>query len=406
MENNKVDVIILGGGPGGYTAALYCARAGLSAMVLEKMWPGGQMATTSRVDNYPGFEEGVDGIELSGKMQQSAERFGVVTQIGEVLSIDLESQPKVIRTGKGDLEAKAVILATGAAPRTLGIPGEDELRGRGMAYCATCDGMFYRNRTVVVVGGGNSAVADALFLAKICKKVYIVHRRDTLRASKTYMKTLEKTENIEFVWDSRVVEVLHDDLVTGVKVENVKTGDVTELSCEGVFVAVGRTPNTDMFKGVLDLDGQGYLIADETTRTNIPGVYAVGDVRTKPLRQIITAASDGAVASKFIEDYFVQLCGRNHKAKSLRYKSEPNRFFVQTPENYEVGELNLEPTTDNTFIITHVGVDNSYNGLGIAKELVRQTVEAARQNHWKLIPRCPFAKVEYDKHPEYKDTLA
>ena len=308
MENNKFDVIILGGGPGGYTAALYCARAGLSTMVLEKMWPGGQMATTSRVDNYPGFEEGVDGIELSGKMQQSAERFGVVTQIGEVLSIDLESQPKVIRTGKGDLEAKAVILATGAAPRTLGIPGVDELRGRGMAYCATCDGMFYRNRTVVVVGGGNSAVADALFLAKICKKVYIVHRRDTLRASKTYMKTLEKTENIEFVWDSRVVEVLHDDLVTGVKVENVKTGDVTELSCEGVFVAVGRTPNTDMFKGVLDLDGQGYLIADETTRTNIPGVFAVGDVRTKPLRQIVTATADGAVASKYAEEYLAELC--------------------------------------------------------------------------------------------------
>ena len=308
MENNKFDVIILGGGQGGYTAALYCARAGLSTMVLEKMWPGVQMATTSRVDNYPGFEEGVDGIELSGKMQQSAERFGVVTQIGEVLSIDLESQPKVIRTGKGDLEAKAVILATGAAPRTLGIPGEDELRGRGMAYCATCDGMFYRNRTVVVVGGGNSAVADALFLAKICKKVYIVHRRDTLRASKTYMKTLEKTENIEFVWDSRVVEVLHDDLVTGVKVENVKTGDVTELSCEGVFVAVGRTPNTDMFKGVLDLDGQGYLIADKTTRTNIPGVFAVGDVRTKPLRQIVTATADGAVASKYAEEYLEELC--------------------------------------------------------------------------------------------------
>ena len=156
----------------------------------------------------------------------------------------------------------------------------------------------------------------------------------------------------------------------------------------------------------MDIDEAGYIIADETTQTNVEGVYAVGDVRTKPLRQIITAASDGAVASKFIEDYFVQLCGRNHKAKSLRYKSEPNRFFVQTPENYEVGELNLEPTTDSTFIITHVGVDNSYNGLGIAKELVRQTVEAARQNHWKLIPRCPFAKAEYDKHPEYKDTLA
>lgn len=266
------------------------------------------MATTSRVDNYPGFEEGVDGIELSGKMQQSAERFGVVTEIGEVLSIDLKSQPKIIRTGKGDLEAKAVILATGAAPRTLGIPEEDELRGRGMAYCATCDGMFYRNRTVVVVGGGNSAVADALFLAKICKKVYIVHRRDTLRASKTYMKTLEKTENIEFVWDSKVVEVLHDDLVTGVKVENVKTGEVTELACEGVFVAVGRTPNTDIFKDILDLDGQGYLIADETTKTNIPGVFAVGDVRTKPLRQIVTATADGAVASKYAEEYLAELC--------------------------------------------------------------------------------------------------
>ena len=177
-----------------------------------------------------------------------------------------------------------------------------------MAYCATCDGMFYRNRTVVVVGGGNSAVADALFLAKICKKVYIVHRRDTLRASKTYMKTLEKTENIEFVWDSKVVEVLHDDLVTGVKVENVKNGEVTELACEGVFVAVGRTPNTDMFKDILDLDGQGYLIADETTKTNIPGVFAVGDVRTKPLRQIVTATADGAVASKYAEEYLAELC--------------------------------------------------------------------------------------------------
>lgn len=307
MEKNKYDVIILGGGPGGYTAALYCARANLSTLVLEKMWPGGQMATTSRVDNYPGFEEGVDGVELSGKMQQSAERFGVETEIGEVLEIDLESQPKRITTAKGELEAKAVVLATGAAPRTLGIPEEETLRGRGVAYCATCDGMFYRNLTVVVVGGGNSAVADALFLSKICKKVYIVHRRDELRASKSYMKTLEKTENIEFVWDSKVIEVLHDDLVTGVRIENVKTGAIQELACEGVFVAVGRIPNTELFRGILNRDEQGYLIADETTKTNIPGVFAVGDVRTKPLRQIVTATADGAVASKYAEEYIAEL---------------------------------------------------------------------------------------------------
>ena len=306
MENNKFDVIILGGGPGGYTAALYCARAGLSTMVLEKMWPGGQMATTSRVDNYPGFEEGVDGIELSGKMQQSAERFGVVTQIGEVLSIDLESQPKVIRTGKGDLEAKAVILATGAAPRTLGIPGEDELRGRGMAYCATCDGMFYRNRTVVVVGGGNSAAEDALFLSRVCKKVYLVHRGAVLTASKSYWTALQKAENVEFIWNSRVVELLYGSVVTGVVLEGVESGNRSELACDGVFIAVGRIPNTGLFHGVLEMDAAGYLIADETTRTALPGVFAVGDVRTKPLRQIITAAADGAVASKYAEAYLAE----------------------------------------------------------------------------------------------------
>ena len=400
------DVIVLGGGPAGYTAALYCARANLKTMILEKMWPGGQMATTSQVDNYPGFNEGIDGHELSERMKLGAERFGVVSEYGEVISIEATGQPKRIKTNSAEYECKALIIATGAAPRSLNLPHEEELRGRGVAYCATCDGLFFKNKVVAVVGGGNSAVADALYLSKICKKVYLIHRRNRLNATKTYLAPLDETENIEFIWNSQVVEPIYGDVLTGIKLENTETGAVSQLDCDGLFIAIGRRPNTDLFEGIVDIDEAGYIIADETTQTNVEGVYAVGDVRTKPLRQIITAASDGAVASKFIEDYFVQLCGRNHKAKSLRYKSEPNRFFVQTPENYEVGELNLEPTTDNTFIITHVGVDNSYNGLGLAKELVRQTVEAARQNHWKLIPRCPFAKVEYDKHPEYKDTLA
>lgn len=304
MKQSRYDVAIIGGGPGGYTAALYSARSGLSVIVLEKLSPGGQMATTGIVDNYPGFEDGIDGFELGEKMQKGAERFGVETAFVSVTSAELEGDIKRITTSKGVVEARAVVLATGASPRELGLPEEAGLRGRGVAYCAACDGMMYKDKTVVISGGGNSAVADALYLAKICKKVYLVHRRDSLRASKVYLNPL-KDSGIEFVWNSSIVQIQHDKKVTGVVVEN-KDGGTREIACDGVFVAIGRVPDTELFRGQIDMDPQGYLTADETTRTSLPGVFAVGDVRTKPLRQIVTAASDGAVASHFIEDYLAQ----------------------------------------------------------------------------------------------------
>lgn len=303
MGNNSYDVVIIGGGPGGYAAALYAARAGLSALVLEKFSPGGQMATTDVVENYPGFADGVNGFELGMQMKQGAERFGVKTKLSEVKSVELALESKVIRTAKETFEAKTVVLAMGAFPRELGLPNERELRGRGVSYCATCDGMFYKGKTVVIVGGGNTAVADAIFLAKICEKVYVVHRRDELRASKTYMEALEKAENMEFVWSAEVVEIEAGELVTGVKVKSRKDDKVTEIPCDGVFVAVGNVPNTELLKGQVDLDEAGYVLADETTQTNLPGVFAVGDLRKKPLRQIVTAVADGAVASKFAEEY-------------------------------------------------------------------------------------------------------
>lgn len=303
MRQDMYDVAVIGGGPGGYTAALYCARSGLSVLVLEKLSPGGQMATTSMVDNYPGFEEGIDGFELGEKMQRGAERFGAETAFVNVTAVDLKNEIKVIDTSKGQVKARAVVLATGASPREIGLPEEASLRGRGVAYCATCDGMMYRNKTVVVVGGGNSAAADALYLSNICKKVYLVHRRDTLRASNVYLEPL-KNSSVEFIWNSQVKQILHDKKVTGVVVENLE-GQLTEIPCDGVFAAIGRVPDTELFKGQTELDGQGYIQADESTRTNLPGVFAVGDVRTKPLRQIVTAASDGAVASHFIEEYLV-----------------------------------------------------------------------------------------------------
>ncbi len=299
----RYNTIIIGGGPAGYTAALYAARAGLSVLILEMLSPGGQMATTTEIDNYPGFEETVDGFDLAQKMKAGAERFGAESEFAEVTELDLKSTVKIIRTTSGDYEADTVILATGAAPRELGIEHEGELRGRGVSYCATCDGMMYRNKTVIVVGGGNTAAEDALYLSKLCKKVYIVHRRDKLRASAAYQKRLEQAENVEFIWNSAVTKFLFDKIITGAEITNNLTGEKTEVSCDGIFVAIGRIPNTSLFKDQIELDSEGYIAADETTKTNIPGVFVAGDVRQKPLRQIVTAASDGAVASKFAEEY-------------------------------------------------------------------------------------------------------
>ena len=300
------DVIVIGGGPGGYTAALYAARANLSVAILEKLSPGGQMGTTDVIDNYPGFPQGVNGFELAMQMKEGAERFGAQTQLAEVTQVELAGQVKTIHTSGGDYQARTVVLATGAHPRELGLPGERELRGRGVSYCATCDGMFYRGKTVVVVGGGNTAVSDVLYLSRLCEKVYLVHRRDTLRASKVYLDPLQKAENVEFVWDSEVKQLLRDQAVTGVRVRNKKTGEERDIPCAGVFVAVGYLPHTQLYRGQVELDEAGYVLADETTQTNLPGVFAVGDLRKKPLRQVVTAASDGAVAAHFIEEYLNQ----------------------------------------------------------------------------------------------------
>ncbi|MBE6944497.1 MAG: thioredoxin-disulfide reductase [Ruminococcaceae bacterium] len=301
------DMVIVGGGPGGYTAAMYAARAGLDAVVLEKLSAGGQMALTHQIDNYPGFPEGIDGFTLGEQMQSGAERFGAKTELVEVLSLDLNAQPKVVQTSEGTFYGKTVLLATGASPRTLGVPGERELIGRGVNYCAACDGMFYRGKTVVIVGGGNTAAAEAMVLSRIAKKVILVHRRDTLRATKIYHEPLMKAENLEFCWNSVVTELLSDGKVTGVKLKNVQTGQETVVPCDGVFVSVGRKPATELVQGQLNLDDSGYVVADESTRTSIPGVFAVGDVRTKALRQVVTAVADGAVAVHYAEEYLTEL---------------------------------------------------------------------------------------------------
>ena len=297
------DMVIIGGGPAGYTAALYASRAGLDTLIIEKMSVGGQMALTDIIDNYPGFNEGIDGFSLGMQMQAGAERFGAKTEYGEVLSVDLIPEIKKTVTDSGEYFSRTVVIATGAGPRALGIENEEKLIGRGVHYCAHCDGRFYKNKTVMVVGGGNSAVSDALYLSRLVKKVYLVHRRDTLRATKIYHDPLMKAENVEFLWDSAVSELLADGRLNAVKVKNLKTEEEREISVDGLFVSIGRKPVTELFGNALTLDEAGYIIADETTKTNIPGVYAVGDVRTKALRQVITAASDGAVAAHFAEEY-------------------------------------------------------------------------------------------------------
>ena len=297
------DMIVVGGGPGGYTAALYAARAGLDTVILEKLSAGGQMALTEQIDNYPGFEDGIDGFSLGEKMKRGTERFGVETKLAEVLSLDLSGTVKKAETSEGPLLARTIVLATGAGPRELGIEGEQELIGKGVNYCAACDGMFYKNKTVVIAGGGNTAAADALILSRICKKVIVVHRRDTLRATKIYHEPLMKAENVEFRWDSEIIELLHDEKVIGIRLRNVKTGEETTLACDGVFVSIGRKPSSELVKDQVEVDPAGYIIADESTRTNIPGVFAVGDVRTKALRQVVTAVADGATAVHYAEEY-------------------------------------------------------------------------------------------------------
>lgn len=299
------DMIVIGGGPAGYTAALYAARAGLDVLVLERMGAGGQMGLTDVIDNYPGFDEGIDGLTLGEKMRAGAERFGAKTRFSAVKSVFLSGEIKKIAIRKEELLTRTVVIATGANPRTLGIEGEEMLVGNGLHYCAHCDGRFYKDKNVLVVGGGNSAASDALYLSRLAKRVTVVHRRDSLRATKVYHAPLMQAQNVEFLWDSAVEAYTVDGRVCGVTVKHLKTGESREIACDGVFVSIGRVPATELF-GELELDSHGYIVADETTKTALPGVYAVGDVRTKDLRQVVTAVADGAVAAHFAEEYLAQ----------------------------------------------------------------------------------------------------
>ena len=303
-ENSQVyDIIIIGGGPAGYTAATYAARAGFDTLLIERMAAGGQMTLTGDIDNYPGFEDGIDGFTLGAKMQAGAERFGAKTEYGEVISVSLSERIKRVETKKKSYLSKAVIIATGANPRELGLPREKELIGRGIHYCAHCDGRFYKDKTVIVVGGGNSAAADALYLSRLAKKVYIAVRRDALRATKVYHDPLIAAENIEFLWSSNVSDVIEDNGALHAVIKSSTNGEERKISVDGIFVSIGRKPATELFADSISLDGNGYIIAGEDTKTNIPGIYAVGDVRSKPLRQVVTAVADGAVAVHYAEEY-------------------------------------------------------------------------------------------------------
>lgn len=304
-EVKLYDTIIIGGGPAGYTAALYASRAGLKTLVVEKFSAGGQMTQTMQIDNYPGFDEGIDGFALGMKMEQGAKNFGAEVVRAEVVSASLVRNIKVISTDSDVYNSKTVIIATGAEHKRLGVEDEEALVGRGLGYCAACDGMLYKGKTVAVVGGGNSAAADALLLSRICKKVYLIHRRDTLRATKIYHAPLMAAENVEFKWNSVVKKLHYDKKINGVTV--VTNSDTEErLDIDGIFISIGRAPVTALFEGQISLDANGYIIADETTKTNIDGVFAVGDVRTKEVRQIITAAADGAVAVHYAEKYLAK----------------------------------------------------------------------------------------------------
>ncbi len=303
--NECYDLIIIGSGPAGLTAAIYAQRARLYAVVLEKeMVSGGQVLTTEAVDNYPGFM-GIGGFELGSKLREHADQLGAVFIEDEVTGISLEESFKVVNGKKGSYKARTVIISSGAAHRKLGVPGEERLGGRGVSYCATCDGAFFRNKVAAVVGGGDVALEDAIFLARLCKKVYLIHRRDQLRGAKSLQETLFSLDNVEMVWDTIVEAIEGENRVERLKLRRVKAQASFVLEVDGVFIAVGITPNTQVFEGLLTMEN-GYLAAGEDGVASVPGIFAAGDVRTKQLRQIVTAAADGANALASVERYLIQ----------------------------------------------------------------------------------------------------
>lgn len=301
------DLIIIGSGPAGLSAAIYAERAKLNTLIIEKNYmSGGQVLNTYEVDNYPGLS-GINGFDLGTKFREHADALGATFAEGEVLKVEAEGKVKKITTSEGSYETSSIIIATGANHRKLRAPGEEEFSGMGVSYCATCDGAFFKDKVTAVVGGGDVAVEDAIFLARFCSKVYVIHRRDELRAAKSLQEKLFALPNVEMVWDSVVTSIIGDQQVNGVEISNVKTEEKKTLDTDGVFIAVGITPNTDVFKGVVDMDSQGYIAAGEDCCTNVPGVFCAGDARTKMLRQIITAASDGAVAVTSVQNYLIGL---------------------------------------------------------------------------------------------------
>ena len=290
------DLAILGAGPAGISAAIYAARARLNTLWIERKFAqGGQIVDTYEVDNYPGLP-GINGMDLGEKMAAHAEKLGLSPLRENVVSVEDEDGIKVIRTKKNEYRARAVILAFGAAHRTLGIPGEESLSGMGVSYCATCDGAFFRDRTVAVIGGGNVAAEDAILLSRTCKKVYVIHRRDQMRADQILQEKLFACENVEMIWDTVPVSIEGEEMVSGIKLQNKKTGEERELPLDGVFIVVGIVPNTELFRNLVKLDESGYIVAGEDCVTSTPGIFAAGDIRTKQLRQVITAAADGANA--------------------------------------------------------------------------------------------------------------
>lgn len=303
MEKRLYDMLVVGGGPAGYAAALYAARAGLDVLVLEKLLPGGQLTTAHCVSNYPGLGEALSGDRLGTRMQEDAHRFGAKTETAEAVSVALRDPVKSVETPRKRFYGRTAVIATGASPRTLHVPGEASWRGNGVHFCAVCNGIFYRGKTVVVVGGGNSAVAEALFLSRIAAQVILVYRGDCLRAENIGRASLESTENVTCVGECTVVEIVGDTHLTGVVLRDGRSGEQKTVQCDGVFISIGREPASSLVRDQLALDQNGYVVANETTCTEIPGVFAVGDVRTKIVRQIVTAVADGATAVHFAEMY-------------------------------------------------------------------------------------------------------
>ncbi|MGB4376818.1 MAG: thioredoxin-disulfide reductase [bacterium] len=299
---NVYDVVIVGGGPAGLTAGIYVARSKLKAILLEKGLPGGQIATTEHIENYPGYTAGA-GYELTAIMEEQAKGFGLEIAMAEVTGVQLGGPEKIITTNQGEYRARTVILAPGSSPRKLDVPGEKEFIGRGVSYCATCDGPFYEGLTVMVVGGGNAAVEEANYLTRFAQKVYIVHRRDALRATKVVQERAFANEKIEILWDSVVAEIRGNETLEQVLIKNVKTGQITPVTVDGLFVYIGFIPNTAFLKGQVEMDAAGYIITNDRMETSVPGVFAAGDCRQKLLRQVVTAAGDGAIAAFAAEKY-------------------------------------------------------------------------------------------------------